>query len=327
MQPLLVCKQLGKDWTGTVVFTQVSFTLEAGTTLSLVGPSGTGKSTLLRGLAGLESFSKGEIWIEGENISAKRAEQRPIALMFQQPLLFPHLTVLENVAYGLKVKKVRKAERLKIGRDMLARVGLATYEKHYPFECSGGQQQRIALARALVMKPKLLLLDEPFSSIDATLRQSLRDWMRSLLKEEGITTIFVTHDKEEAMLLGDQVAVLIDGQLQQIGLPEEVYERPINQKVAHFFAEGFSDQGVFYPVRSLAVVTDREEIGEKQGAIWSAVIVKQVMKYGQRFAQVRLEEQQRTLLLPIHESMLEGQQVWLLADPWQAITFVEGQSQ
>jgi ABC-type Fe3+/spermidine/putrescine transport system ATPase subunit len=202
------CEQCQKAFNDQIVFDQVRLEMKQGEILSLVGPSGTGKSTLLRCIAGLEQLTLGQIYIEGIDVTNLQANKRPVVMMFQQTLLFPHMTVLENVTYGLKMRKVKKKRRNEEGMELLEKVEMAKYANYYPYECSGGQQQRIALARALITKPKLLLLDEPFSSLDTDLRSSIRDWVRRLLKEEEITAIFVTHDKEESMIMGDLVAVM-----------------------------------------------------------------------------------------------------------------------
>lgn len=289
-----------KVFSEETIFRDVSVNIHEGEIISIVGPSGTGKSTLLRCIAGLESLTAGEIFIDDQNIVNVAPSERPVVMMFQQTLLFPHLTVMENVTYGLKMRKVKKADRIKEGRYFLEKVEIASLENRYPYELSGGQQQRVALARALILKPKLLLLDEPFSSLDVQLRTTLREWVRQLLKSEGITALFVTHDKEEAMLVGDQIAVLVDKKLQQIGLPEEVYHHPKNKAVAEFFSEGIilSDNS-FVPLNKLTVSQGSQVEGKH---CWQGRIEKRFMKYGQSFDKIQLPSVSQEIIVPTNGS-------------------------
>jgi iron(III) transport system ATP-binding protein len=215
----------------------VSFELPEGKLLSLVGESGSGKTTLLRLLAGLETPDSGSISLDGRLLSSPAAvvppEQRGIGLVFQHHALFPHLTVDKNIGFGLR--HLSRDERMAIIAQLLALVGLAKFGKRYPHELSGGERQRIALARALAPEPRLLLLDEPFSSLDARLRQTVRDDTRAILKERGATALFVTHDTGDALSIADRIVVLKHGQLQQDGAPPEVYHAPANAYVASFF--------------------------------------------------------------------------------------------
>lgn len=215
----------------------VSFELPEGKLLSLVGESGSGKTTLLRLLAGLETPDGGTISLDGRLLSSPAAvvppEQRGIGLVFQHHALFPHLTVEKNIGFGLR--HLTRDERIAVITQLLALVGLTKFGARYPHELSGGERQRIALARALAPEPRLLLLDEPFSSLDARLRQTVRDDTRAILKERGATALFVTHDTGDALSIADRVVVLKHGQLQQDGAPPEVYHAPANAYVASFF--------------------------------------------------------------------------------------------
>ncbi|MYL21752.1 ATP-binding cassette domain-containing protein [Halobacillus litoralis] len=227
----LEVKQLKKTFQEDLILNDLSFQLNKGEILSVVGPSGSGKTTLLRVLAGLESPTNGSLWMNGKDITATKANRRDISLVFQQPLLFPHMTVKENIAYGAKVSK--KYSKPKIERLMEA-IGMSRYRDHFPSEISGGQQQRTALARAMATEPEVILFDEPFSSLDPALRQDLRYWVRDFLVEQKTTALFVTHDMEEAMIMGDQIAVFQDGEFQQIGDASVLHHSPANQKVASF---------------------------------------------------------------------------------------------
>lgn len=214
-----------------------SFDLAEGKLLALVGESGSGKTTMLRMLAGLETPDAGEIRLDGVTISSPRGvlapERRGIGLVFQSHALFPHLTVEGNITFGLR--HWSRDERAEIVPSVLDLVGLSGYRKRYPHELSGGERQRIALARALAPNPRLLLLDEPFSSLDARLRQSVRDETRAILLERKATAVFVTHDTGDALTIADGIVVLKQGEVQQIGAPPEVYHAPSNSYVASFF--------------------------------------------------------------------------------------------
>ena len=314
-----------KVYSEKTIFKKVTVEIFEGEIVSLVGPSGTGKSTLLRCIAGLERLTYGDVFVGGENITNVAASNRPVVMMFQQSLLFPHMTVLENVTYGLKMRKVKKSEPLNAGLEFLEKVEMVGYENRFPYELSGGQQQRVSLARALILKPKLLLLDEPFSSLDAQLRSTLRDWVRVVLKQEGMTALFVTHDKEEAMLMGDRVAVLDKGELQQIGTPDQVYSAPKNKEVAQFFSEGIVlKNGNFAPLDKLIITHLRED---HSNYCWTGRITKQFVKYGQSFDKIQLKEIAKEIIVPTNRAMNLDDQVTITiteADILQLETAPEG---
>jgi iron(III) transport system ATP-binding protein len=215
----------------------VSFALPEGKLLSLVGESGSGKTTLLRLLAGLETPDSGSISLDDRLLSSPTTvvppEHRGIGLVFQNHALFPHLTVEKNISFGLRHRS--RDQQTETTSQLLTLVGLAKFGRRYPHELSGGERQRVALARALAPEPRLLLLDEPFSSLDARLRQTVRDDTRAILKERGATALFVTHDTGDALSIADRIVVLKNGQLQQEGAPPEVYHAPVNAYVASFF--------------------------------------------------------------------------------------------
>ncbi len=204
---------------------------------TFLGPSGCGKTTLLRTIAGFEPVTSGRILLHGADITLLSPNQRPINTVFQNYALFPHMTVAENVAFGMKrLKRSRKTIDDTV-RKMLALVQLDAYGDRHPAQLSGGQQQRVALARALAPEPKVLLLDEPLSALDLKLRQAMRTELKALQRETGITFIFVTHDQEEALSMSDRIAVMSQGQVQQIGVPAEIYQRPANRFVADFIGD------------------------------------------------------------------------------------------
>jgi sulfate transport system ATP-binding protein len=212
----------------------VSIDIAPGKLTALLGPSGSGKSTLLRVIAGLEVPDSGTVIIEDVDVTNVPPQRRDIGFVFQHYAAFKHMTVRDNVAFGLKVRRKPKAEITAKVDELLGIVGLAGYQERYPSQLSGGQRQRMALARALAIEPKVLLLDEPFGALDAKVRAELRAWLRRLHEEVDVTTVLVTHDQEEAMELADRIVVLNDGRIQQIGAPREVYDNPANEFVMGF---------------------------------------------------------------------------------------------
>jgi len=204
---------------------------------TLLGPSGCGKTTLLRMIAGFEPVSAGEIRLFGQNIAALPPDRRPVNTVFQHYALFPHMSVIDNVAFGLKMKGVDLAARRARAGKMLEMVHLSTFADRLPAQLSGGQQQRVALARALAPEPRVLLLDEPLSALDLKLRQAMRIELKQLQQDTGITFIFVTHDQEEALTMSDRIAVMSAGRLQQVGTARDIYEAPLNRFVADFIGE------------------------------------------------------------------------------------------
>jgi putative spermidine/putrescine transport system ATP-binding protein len=212
----------------------LSLTIAPGELVALLGPSGCGKTTALRLLAGLEQADGGRVMIDGSDVTAVPANKRDVGMVFQAYSLFPHMVAWENVAFGLQMRKVGAAERKRRALEVLDLVGLAPYANRYATQMSGGQQQRVALARALAIRPKVLLLDEPLSALDAKVRSRLRDEIRRVQLEVGITTLFVTHDQEEALAIADRVGVMNAGHLEQLGPPTLVYTRPATPFVAEF---------------------------------------------------------------------------------------------
>lgn len=216
----------------------VELTLSDGELLAVVGPSGCGKTTLLRMIAGLESPDSGRIAVNGREITHLAPERRGVSIVFQNYALFPHMTVAENVAYGLKWIKLAREEQRRRVHELLETMGLVDLRLRRPDQLSAGQQQRVALARALAPRPQTLLLDEPLSALDAALRERLRLEIRRVQKEYGITTLLVTHDQDEALATADRVAVMNNGQFEQVGDPWQLYDRPATRFVAHFIGQG-----------------------------------------------------------------------------------------
>lgn len=208
--------------------------IEKGEFFSMLGPSGSGKTTVLRMIAGFEAPTEGTIHLEGQDITGEAPFDREVNTVFQDYALFPHMNVLDNVAYGLTVRKMSKGEKYRLAREAIEQVQLGHLADRLPSQLSGGQRQRIALARALILRPKVLLLDEPLGALDKQLREQMQIELKQIQREAGITFIFVTHDQEEALTLSDRIAVYNDGKIEQVGSPREVYEFPQTEFVAKF---------------------------------------------------------------------------------------------
>jgi sulfate transport system ATP-binding protein len=225
---------VAKEFGDFTALQDVSLDVPEGSLTALLGPSGSGKSTLLRIIAGLETPDSGMVLIDGNDVSHVRPQKRGIGFVFQHYAAFTHMTVRENVAFGLRIRKRPKTEVRERVDELLALVGLTKWSEQRPSQLSGGQRQRMALARALAVQPKVLLLDEPFGALDATVRAELRVWLRRLHDEQHVTTVLVTHDQEEAMEVADRIAVMNVGHIEQVGSPTEIYEHPASDFVMGF---------------------------------------------------------------------------------------------
>ena len=232
--PFVAIKDVAKRWNGQLGVEGITLDIPAGSFTALLGPSGCGKSTTLRLLAGLELPDEGQIFIDGKDVTTSAASDRNLSMVFQSYALFPHLSVAENVVFGLKVRRVPKKERQEKLHRALEITGLLGYEDRKPGELSGGQRQRVALARAIVAGQRLCLMDEPLSNLDAKLRNSVRKDIKKLQRDLGITVVYVTHDQTEAMSMADTVVLMKDGHIQQVGPPEDLYNKPNNTFVAEF---------------------------------------------------------------------------------------------
>jgi putative spermidine/putrescine transport system ATP-binding protein len=222
----------------------ISLAVNVGELVTLLGPSGCGKTTILRSIGGFIHCTSGEILIDGRSITDLPPEKRPTAMVFQSYNLWPHMTVMENMAFGLKLRKIPKEERRRRVLEMLELVKMTGMENKYPGQMSGGQQQRIAIGRSLLLKPDVLLLDEPFSALDAKIRSQMREELRKIQTDLNITVVFVTHDQEEAMALSDRIVVMNKGSFEQMGTPREIYNHPVSRYVADFIGEmNFIERG------------------------------------------------------------------------------------
>ena len=285
---------LSKRFGETVVFEDIDLDVDEGKICVLVGPSGCGKTTLLRAVAGLATSDKGAISIDGRDVTAVEAKHRGVGMVFQHYALFPNMTVEQNLAFGLQQKKLPKADIADRVAAIIKVMGLEPRAKARPAELSGGQRQRVALARALVLQPKLLLLDEPLSALDAQIRKRLRDELKRLQQEFGFTAIFVTHDQEEAMMLGDVVAIMQSGHFSQIGPPAEIYNRPASLAVAEFigdfnifepsFVKSIFNRSTKFPwaIRPEAIDLHRPDakLSEKSKDMQAEVTIKSVQVLG-----------------------------------------------
>src|SRR6195256_3969127 len=237
MTDAIIVRGANKHYGDFAALDNVDFVVPSGSLTALLGPSGSGKSTLLRAIAGLDLPDTGTITINGRDVTQIAPQRRGIGFVFQHYAAFKHLTVRDNVAFGLKIRKRPKAEIKEKVDNLLEVVGLSGFQTRYPNQLSGGQRQRMALARALAVDPQVLLLDEPFGALDAKVREDLRAWLRRLHDEGHVTSILVTHDQEEALEVADRVVVMNQGRIEQIGTPEEVFHKPATQFVMEFLGQ------------------------------------------------------------------------------------------
>lgn len=253
-----VTKRYGKN----EVVKDVNLTIEKGDFVTILGPSGAGKSTILKMISGFEDISEGQILVDGKDIVDREASQRNFGMLFQNYALFPHMTVEENIAYPLKIRKIEAKQRKEMVENILEVVNLKGYNKRYPKELSGGQQQRVAMARTIVFNPLVLLLDEPMAALDKQLRKQMQREIRKIHQDLGLTTISVTHDQEEALTMANKICVMRDGQICQISTPEDLYEHPNSRFIANFIGESTILDG-----HILSIDDDQARVQLKDGKI------------------------------------------------------------
>ncbi|MFD1019288.1 heme ABC exporter ATP-binding protein CcmA [Thalassobacillus hwangdonensis] len=303
-QSFFEASKITKKFDQDVIFSELDFSIGEGEILSIVGPSGSGKTTLLRCIAGLDMLTSGEIAINTKRVDTEKVHRRPVGYVFQQPLMFPHMTVAENINYGTKLKKTRSR-----AEELLKAIDLEGYGDKYPYQLSGGEQQRVALARALAVEPDLLLLDEPFSSLDPKLRKGLRIWMKDFLKQQGMTSIFVTHDHEEAMMMGDRMGIFNDGKFHQLDHPEALYHEPADEFVAEFIGgQLILDNKQYVPLQSCRLLHDESD-NEQKDQMYKGEVRYITIQNNIRFASVYLTTLDRLITLPVTESVGEHQRV------------------
>ncbi|KKO52679.1 spermidine/putrescine ABC transporter ATP-binding protein [Paenibacillus sp. DMB20] len=261
--------QLQKQFQGQAVVHPLSLSIKEGEFLTLLGPSGCGKTTILRMIAGFEQPTEGEVWLAGQNVTETPANKRDLNLVFQHYALFPHMTVEDNIAFGLKMKKMPKGQIKERVSEAVAMTQLTPLQDRYPHQLSGGQQQRVAIARAIANKPKVLLLDEPLGALDLQLRKNLQSELKHLQRTLGITFVYVTHDQEEAMMLSDRIVIMNNGKVEQIGTPREIYARPQTLFAATFVGENniFSSAQGLFAVRPEKILPSRGPGAKKTGVI------------------------------------------------------------
>ena len=230
----ILIENISKKFEKFQALNQVNLEIKNGSLVALLGPSGSGKSTLLRVLAGLENPDSGRIWLNGQDTTQVPLQKREMGFVFQNYALFPNLTVSENISFGLEIRNINQSTKNKRVNELLQLMQLEKFSERYPNQLSGGQRQRVALARALAVEPKVLLLDEPFAALDAKIRKQLRNWLRNLHQHISVTTIFVTHDHLEAFELANEIIILENGNIAQIGTPQEIIDHPANQFVTSF---------------------------------------------------------------------------------------------
>jgi iron(III) transport system ATP-binding protein len=344
----VVCEELEKRFGEVKALRNISLQIAAGEIVVLLGPSGCGKTTLLRLLAGFERPDQGQIFIGGQLVAnptqSLAPEKRNIGMVFQHHALFPHLSVAQNIAFGLRGSSQERLERV---HELLQLIELVGYGERMPHQLSGGQQQRVALARALAPRPSLLLLDEPFSSLDAELRVSMREQLREILKQVGTTALFVTHDREEAFSLGDRIAVMRAGLIEQFASPEALFLNPNNRFVAEFVglasflparwhdgqlrtslgalqqaASSFSDA----PIDVLVRPDDLHLSPERQGAS-NATVLQRRFQGGEFLYKVQLDSGQQLSCLANHsQHFAEGARVWVALEPDHALATFPAES-
>ncbi|MEU4811729.1 sulfate ABC transporter ATP-binding protein [Nocardia fluminea] len=280
-----------KNYGSFAALDDVSIDIPAGQLTALLGPSGSGKSTLLRSIAGLESLDSGVVVIAGNDVTHVAPQKRDIGFVFQHYAAFKHMTVRDNVAFGLTIRKRPKKEIDKRVDELLGIVGLDGFQHRYPAQLSGGQRQRMALARALAVDPQVLLLDEPFGALDAKVRTDLRQWLRRLHDEVHVTTVLVTHDQEEALDVADRIAVMNKGRIEQVGSPEEVYDRPANEFVMSFLGAVARLNGHLVRPHDIRVGRDPSmAMAEHEGTAESAGVTRATVERIVRLGfEVRLE--------------------------------------
>ncbi len=308
----ILIEGVNKSYGDFVALDNINVSLPTGQLTALLGPSGGGKSTLLRIIAGLESADSGSVEIEGVDATKLPPQKRNVGFVFQHYAVFKHMTVAKNVAFGLEIRKRPKAEVKAKVAELLELVHLSQFAHRLPSQLSGGQRQRLALARALAVEPTVLLLDEPFGALDAKVRKELRDWLRRLHDEVHVTTVFVTHDQEEALEVADEIVVINEGRIEQIGTPDQLYDEPANDFVMGFLGEVTQLGGVRLRPHDIDLATSPGAPGALAGTVTRALRVG----FEVRFT-VDVEGQSEPALVVLsrtHARALDidaGTQVWL----------------
>jgi sulfate transport system ATP-binding protein len=304
---------VNKSFGDFVALENVNLSIPTGQLTALLGPSGGGKSTLLRIIAGLDNADSGSVSIEGTEATHLPPQKRNVGFVFQHYAVFKHMSVAKNVAFGLEIRKRPKAEVKQRVAELLELVHLSQFADRLPSQLSGGQRQRLALARALAVEPTVLLLDEPFGALDAKVRKELRDWLRRLHDEVHVTTVFVTHDQEEALEVADQIVVINQGRIEQIGSPDELYDAPASDFVMSFLGEATTLGGQLIRPHDIELTTSPREVGAIEG------VVSRVLRVGFEVRVTVLTDAGEEVVVTLtrtsarHLGIETGRHVWLSA--------------
>ncbi|RJG26495.1 ABC transporter ATP-binding protein [Paenibacillus thiaminolyticus] len=287
-----------KHFAGQPVVHPLSLTIDEGEFLTLLGPSGCGKTTILRMIAGFELPTAGEIRLDGVNVTQLPPNKRDLNLVFQHYALFPHMTVEQNIQFGLKMKKIPQAEQRERIAEAIRLTQLTPLAVRYPHQLSGGQQQRVAIARAIANKPKVLLLDEPLGALDLQLRKNLQGELKQLQRNLGITFVYVTHDQEEAMMMSDRIVIMNNGRVEQVGSPKEIYERPETLFAATFVGEN----NVFHEDNMFTVRPEKIRISEETEGVRKAGIIQDIVYLGNIHKLIVHMENEQTTVTAVLDS-------------------------
>ncbi|KAB3535315.1 ABC transporter ATP-binding protein [Alkaliphilus pronyensis] len=337
---IIYLKNINKSYDNKVVLKDINLIINEGQLVVLLGPSGSGKTTLLHGIAGMIDFDQGDIFFGDQLMNHVSIDKRNAVLVDQNLLLFPHMTVESNIAFGLKMRRVKKSVIKQKVDELIRLLELEGHEKKYPNELSGGQMQRVAIARALAIEPEVLLLDEPFSKLDIMLRKNMQEFVRALQKKLNITLIMVTHDQEEALSMADQVALLLYGEIKQYASPNEIYEKPVSKEVADFFGvrnyfEGKIIDGEFHsPLGRFSThLSDCEKItfmfrpeqisfGEKQKDSIEGIVKRRVYSGDKVMYTIDVRDFEIYVSSFIHKDFKVGEEVALQANFDKAVYFI-----
>lgn len=322
----ILIKNVSKQFGNFQALDRVSLKIKEGSLVALLGPSGSGKSTLLRAIAGLEKPDRGSVIINGQDTTNLDVGKRNIGFVFQHYALFKHMTIRQNIAFGLQIRKYSRAVMKKRVEELLELIQLQGLGDRYPAQLSGGQRQRVALARALAVRPEVLLLDEPFGALDAKVRKELRTWLRGLHEDVRVTSVFVTHDQEEAMDVADEIVVMNQGKIEQVGTPAEIYDRPATPFVMSFIGEVnvlpssaklFRDNDLESKARSVFVRPHDIEIQTSADGVTAAAKVKRVIHLGREIQAELIASEGYTFAVHLSRerfaqlSLKPGQQVFV----------------
>ena len=318
---MIQLENIKKSFGNVHVLDHFNLTIHKGEFITLLGPSGCGKTTLLRLIAGLEKADEGKIWIEGNDVTALEANKRKVNMVFQSYALFPFMNVQDNVGYSLKIKKEKKDVIAQAVKEALHLVQLDGYEKRMPSQLSGGQKQRVAIARAIINQSEILLLDEPLSALDASLRQQMQKELKQLQKKLGITFVYITHDQEEALNMSDRIVVMNEGSIEQIGTPQQIYNFPKTEYVARFVGRA----NILYFDHKIAVRSEWIQVHKEKGSSkWQGMVLDKEFVMGMQKLTIRLSDgQQLEARFNEFDTIEPGDMVYVSWNPEKAVILEE----